>query len=266
MSDAPSSEAATSGPPNNEPAAPRPLPHVVLVRPQEEGNVGSVARAMANMGLESLVLVEPAVAIGGTARAFAVGARHILEKAQHRVTLEEALAPYSRIVGTTSSRARRPEVPLLPPRELPKALRNDPPGTPTALVFGPESSGLEVSELALCSPLISVPCAPAQPTLNLSQAVLIVAYELYLVRDPSQAAATPFEAEDQPAPAGAVEGFLGHAREVLEEAGFARDDSFEAVFLDLRRLANRARLSVREVTVLRGACRRILRALESRRE
>src|ERR671918_1160528 len=136
---------------------------VVLVRPREEGNVGAAARAMANMGLGELILVEPAAELGKVAQAFAVGARHILEQARRVPDLPTALAPFRRVVGTTSIRDRRWEVPLLTPRELPEHLALDPPGTPTALVFGPEVGGLTNHDFALASVIVTIPCAPAQP-------------------------------------------------------------------------------------------------------
>lgn len=245
------------------------LPHIILVRPQEQGNVGATARAMANMGLADLVLVEPAVPVGATARAFAVHAGHILDAHRRAGSLVEALAPYRRAVGTTSTRDRRigEAVPLLSARELPAVLAADPPGTPTALVFGPEASGLTAEELALLSPLVHVPCAPVQPTLNLAQAVLVLAYELHQARlaDPAEPPAVPAAAApaaELAASAAQVEGLFGHLRQVLTAVGFARDDTFEAVFRDLRRLAGRAALTPREVTLLRGICRRALHAVE----
>lgn len=227
-----------------------------------------MARAMANMGLEGLVIVDPGAPIGGTAQAFAVGAHGILDRHRRVGSLGEALAPYRRVVGTTSSRDRRigPAVPLLHPRELPAFLADDPPGTPTALVFGPEPSGLTAEELAPLSPLVRIPCAPEQPTLNLAQAVLILAWELFEDRRRrGRAAEAPAgEATDtEPvASAAAVAGLLEHARRVLEGVGFARDDTFEAVMLDLRRLAARSEITEREVTILRGICRRTQNTLD----
>ncbi|MCL4839352.1 MAG: RNA methyltransferase, partial [Thermoanaerobaculia bacterium] len=153
---------------------------VVLVRPQEEGNVGAAARAMANTGVSSLLLVEPAAPLGATARAFAVGAGAILDGARRLPDLASALAPFRRVVATTSGRDRAISVPVATARELPALLAADPPGTPTALVFGPERSGLSAEELALASALVRIPCATAQPTLNLAQAVLLVTYELWI--------------------------------------------------------------------------------------
>jgi TrmH family RNA methyltransferase len=232
-------------------------PAVILVRPREEGNVGAAARAMANMGLDRLILVEPAAEIGGVAKAFAVGARAILESVVRCASLREAVAPFRRVVGTTSTRDRSLGIPLLTPRELPAWLAQDPPETPTALVFGPEVGGLTNEELALAGAVVTVPCSPVQPTLNLAQSVLILAYELFLSR--GEALATI--GEEPPATAAEIDGLLDHAAAVLARIGFDRDDSFPGVLRDLRRLAARAAPASRDVRILRGICRRTEGAL-----
>jgi TrmH family RNA methyltransferase len=238
-------------------------PVVVLVRPREEGNVGSAARAMANMGLSELILVEPAAEIGKIGTAFAVGAKHVLDGARRVSSLGEALAPYRRIVGTTSSRDRRWEVPVLIPRELPTHLAQDPPGTPTALLFGPEVGGLTNDELALASLLVTIPCSPVQPTLNLAQAVLILSYELFQARPAGETPPHPALGHPEPpATTEELDGLFAHATEILQRVGFERDDSFAGVIRDLRRLAARAGPTSREVAILRGICRRTQRTLE----
>ncbi len=250
--------------------APRIEPAIVLVRPSEQGNVGAAARAMANMGLSELVLVEPAAEIGSVARAFAVSAGDILDRARRCPSLAEALAPYGRIVATTSSRSRALKEAPIAPRELAARLAADPPGTRTALVFGPEASGLDNEELARASPLVRIPAAPRQPTLNLGQAVLILAYELHLARSGAESGARSGNgpggrpgparegADEAPAPAAEIEALFSHLDRVLAEIGFARDDTAASVVRDLRRLAARAAPSRREVTILRGICRRAL--------
>jgi len=237
------------------------IPAVVLVEPREEGNIGAAARAMANMGLAELVLVSPEAEIGRIARAFAVGAGHILETARQTESLAEALEPYQRIIGTTSARARDLPMPPLLPSELPAALQEEAPDTSTALVFGPEVSGLDNDQLALCGFLVRVPCAPVQPTLNLAQAVLVVAYELYMARLTQMDAAGE---QPPPVPSGELEGLFGQLEPLLAEIGFQRDDTFGGVVRDLRRLAARAGVTDREVNILRGICRRAQRALERR--
>jgi tRNA/rRNA methyltransferase len=231
-------------------------PAVILVRPQEEGNVGATARAMANMGLGELILVEPAPELGRTGYAFAVGARHILDDATRHPSLAAALEPFQRVVGTSSSRQREIGQKVIAPRRLAEALASDPPGTRTALVFGPEASGLLNDELALCDPLVTVPCSPSQPTLNLAQAVLIVAYELYLTTAPE-----PLDRAPEPAPAVQVERLFERFDELFRAVGFARDDTYASTLRDLRQLAARSRPSEREVQILHGICRRNLHAL-----
>jgi tRNA (cytidine32/uridine32-2'-O)-methyltransferase len=245
-----------------------PSPAVVLVRPREEGNVGAAARAMANMGLDRLVLVEPAAALGNVAQAFAVGARDILEASRRAPDLHAALAPFRRIVATTSTRDRLPDRRLVAPRQLAALLGADPPGTPTALVFGPEVGGLTNDELALASLLVTVPCAPRQPTLNLSQAVLIVAYELHFdsLGDHPGPERPAIGGLEPPATEAEMDGLFGHLESVLGRIGFDRDTTFAQVVRDLRRLAARAELDSREVRVLRGIFRRGERALERRRD
>lgn len=237
-------------------------PAVILVRPREEGNLGAVARAMDNMGLDELIVVEPAAPAGETARAFAVGSA-VLDRHRRVGSVDEAIAPFHRLVGTTSGRGRAGGEVLLAPRELPEILAADPPETRAALLFGPEVGGLDLEELARCHPLVRVPCAPAQPTLNLAQAVLIVAYELYLARL-EEAAPAAAGAVQPPATRAELEGLFAHLEEALAAVGFARDDTFAGVLRDLRRLAARAAPNSREVTLLRGVCRRVLGALGHR--
>jgi TrmH family RNA methyltransferase len=245
------------------PATPPP-PAVVLVRPREEGNVGAACRAMANMGLAELVLVEPAAEIGGFGRAMAKHAEHVLDGARHAADLAEALAPYGRRVGTTSARDRVAEQPRVTARELPALLAADPPGIRTALVFGSEIGGLTTDELAFCHPLVTIPCDPVQPTLNLAQAVLLVAYELFLDRLARGEAEAAWGGEPggEPAPAERVEGLWHQGLELLRRVGFARDDTFDHAVRDLRRLLARAAPTDREVILLRGMIRRTTGALE----
>ncbi len=238
---------------------PTPPPAIVLVRPQEEGNVGSVARAMANFGLGRLLLVEPATPLRGTARAFAVHAGEILDRAERHPDLRTALAGFERIVATTAARARPWPRGLTAPRELPAELAADPPGTATAIVFGPEPSGLTNDELALASLLVRVPTAPVQPTLNLSQAVVVIAYELFVAR---QAGIEAGPAAEPRASGDEVAGFFDQLAGLLRRVRFARDTTIGGVERDLRQLVARAAPTRREIAILRGILRRLGHALE----
>jgi TrmH family RNA methyltransferase len=234
-------------------------PTIVLVRPQEQGNIGATARAMANMGLEHLRLVQPAASLGRVAYAFAVGAREILDHAVITDSLSLALEPFQRIIGTSSVRSREPTTQVLSPRELTETLSKEDGSTQSALVFGSEPSGLTNEELAHCGQVVQIPCSPRQPTLNLSQAVLILAWQLFQRRElPADAASNRPPA----APAEQVEGLMSQATGLLTAIGFARDDTFEGVSRELRQLSARAGLTAREVKLLRGICRRALHSLE----
>ncbi len=252
-------------------------PTVILVRPTEEGNVGAVARAMANFALERLILVEPATEIGARGRARAVGAGHVLGTLTRIATYESAIEPFRHVVGTSSQRQRIERVACVDAGRLARHAAGWDLAA-TALVFGPERSGLTTDELARCDTLVRIPTSSRQPTLNLAQAVLILAYELY--PDPpgetSGPDAAPAEAAqvgddtaadatagtNPPATAGVVAGLLEHTDALLTRTGFARDATYDGVLRDLRRLAARARLTAREVQILRGICRRLENALD----
>ena len=238
-------------------------PAVILVRPREEGNVGAVARAMANMGLERLILVAPAPALGGVARGFGVGGWEILERAERAESFDAAVAPFGRLVAT-ASRRQRPlrRCRVVAPRQLPEILAADPAETRTALVFGPEDNGLTRREIDLCDPVVAVPCAPEHPTLNLAQAVLILAYELRL------ASAVADEEEEDPsgraplASVAEIEALQEHLSEILLAVGFDHPPIHAGLLRDLRRLVVRAAPSSREVRILRRLCNRTIRKLD----
>lgn len=252
---------------------------MILVRPQHQGNVGAVARAMANTDLEELVVVEPGVEIGAEARARAVQAEHILDGLRREPSLEAALAPYARVVGTTSSRHRDLPVRLLTPRQLATELsaedaergRSGAPPVATALVFGPEASGLTREELSPCGRVVCIPASLRQPTLNLAQAVLVISYELYVARlalplGQGEAESAKVDAALEPATAGELAGLFRQVEPILWAIDFARDDTFPGVLRDLRSLAARAAMSQRELAILRGICRRAAGTLRRLRE
>lgn len=240
---------------------------VVLVRPQEAGNIGAAARAMANMGRSRLILVDPRAHIDATARAFAVHAGGILDDARIEPDLATALAPFERVVGTTAGRERVTTQRVIGADELAGELRVDlagemtgSQGVETALVFGDETSGLTTDELALCHPLVSIPCSVAQPTLNLAQAVLLVCYELAKAGFAGPIAEPCVEAHPL-ANQHMIEGLFADLEPLLEATGFARDDTFDATLRDLRQLAARSAPTHREVSILRGILRRFRNAL-----
>jgi TrmH family RNA methyltransferase len=224
---------------------------VVLVRPSRAANVAAACRALKNMGLRRLRLVEPTAALADlSARALAYGAWDVLDAAQRAPSLSAAVAASGLVVATTG----RAQPDALGPRELAArvAARDE---ESVSLVFGPEASGLTRAELALCHQLVHVPTDPAQPSLNLAQAVLLLAYELRLA-----ILATPQrEASGRSgrAAAGEQEQVIRQLRSALLEIGYLDAANPERILTELRRLLARARPNARELTLLRGLARQM---------
>jgi TrmH family RNA methyltransferase len=153
---------------------------IVLVRPETPRNVGSVARACKNFGVDRICIVgSPDILDDGWAKATAHASEDLLESARRVATLEEALAPHSFVIGT-ANRVRKGKLPplQLPHEVLPDLAQATRTGT-CAIVFGPESRGLTDMDLACCTRLMRIPTEVDQPSLNLSQAVLVALQECW---------------------------------------------------------------------------------------
>jgi TrmH family RNA methyltransferase len=226
-----------------------PAVDVVLVRPARPANVAAACRAMKNMGLRRLTLVGvPPAFVAGADRDLAYGAWDVLDGASRAATLPEAVAGAAVVAGTSG----RADPAAVTPRALAGKAASLAPGERLAVVFGPEATGLANDELALCHARVHIPADPAHPSLNLAQAVLIVAYELRLK------ALTPVERADAPrATAGEQERMLAELREALLSIGYLNRDNPDAVLSELRRLLARAAPTQREVTLLRGLARQV---------
>jgi tRNA/rRNA methyltransferase len=224
---------------------------VVLVRPRNAGNVGATARAMKNMGLGRLVLVAARSDDTTRAREMAVHADDVLAAAVHVSTLRHAVADCGLVVGTTSRSTSRPEGERSP-RDAAAMIVTAAAANDVALVFGPENHGLSVEELSLCHDVLSVPTSGAYASLNLAQAVLLVAYEIFLasgVHAPRAAHAY--------APSAQLELMYEKLEEALRSVGFLQPDSASHMMRTLRGLFGRAGLDEREVRVCLGLARQI---------
>lgn len=229
----------------------------VLVRPGSGGNIGAAARALKNMGFASLWLVQPRGFDAREARRMAHGAEDVLENVRCADSLQEALASCRWSVGTTRRAGRRRTV-LWTPRTLRSALHQEPRRRPVALVFGPEEDGLSGSELKLCQDVLRIPTSKAQPSLNLAQAILILAYELADLESVPRSPSPEATAE-------ALEPMYAHLEEMLLASGFLRSETAPTRMLAFRRLLGRARLRPHEVRLVRGVCRQVLWALRRSR-
>jgi tRNA/rRNA methyltransferase len=236
----------------------------VLVRPGSGGNVGAVARALKNTGFESLWLVDPRPIDAREAVRLAHGATDLLQHARRVPTLADALAGSRWSVAATRRGGRRRAV-TWTPRALAGAVASEPSRRPLAIVFGPEEDGLSMSDLALCHDVVRIPAAEGQPSYNLAQAVLVLAYELFTADVATRAAlpaARPAAAPN--ATADQLEGLYAHLESVLLEIGFARTDTAPARMLAVRRILGRARLRPGDVRLLRGICRQVHWAVQAR--
>ena len=223
-------------------------PIIVLVRPQLGENIGKAARAMLNFGLTELRLVEPRDGWPNPAAGPAAsGADVVLERAQVFATTAEAVADCSHVYATTV-RKRGVTKPVLTPEEAAKAIHTQP--GRSAILFGPERSGLETSDVALARAIITVPINPEFGSLNLAQAVILIAYEW----SKSRSLVQPTE-EDllPPASQKEVEGLIEHFTKLLEPRGYFRPESrAEATRTTLRTVLTKPGWNHLEIRTLRG--------------
>lgn len=223
----------------------------VLVRTSQPGNIGSAARAIRTMGFGRLVLVSPSRFPDPEATAFAAAADSVLEQAVVVPDLPTAIADCHAVYGATA-RQRAVALAEHTPRQIAAQVQADAlAGAEVALVFGNERTGLENDELALCHGAVHIPTDADYSSLNLAQAVQVLAYELRM-RLLDEPGAPPPRREDPPASAGAMEGFFGHLYTTLNDIDFHKGRSPETIMLRLRKLFQRAAPDERELRVLRG--------------
>lgn len=237
------------------PRAPRPTDNitVILHRPAIPENIGSAARAMANTGFSRLIISCPDTSDWSTAEKLAVSASGILSQAPRCDSLREAVAlsEATFLVGTTARNRkywRSADIATAAPGICSRSLSER-----TAILFGPESTGLNNEELTLCNVTVSIPSCGALASYNLAQAVLIVLFTLM----------TRVLPEDEPEPARyssreEVEGMYGHIQELLTQIGFLWEENPDHMMRAVRNLLNRAQPVEGEVKMIRGICRRML--------
>jgi TrmH family RNA methyltransferase len=226
---------------------------IFLVNTKTPGNIGAVARCMMNAGLSRLILVRPPQDRTGEAQKLAAGAEHIIERAEVYPSLKEAVADHGLVVGTSRHTGRHRKN-VRTPREMAERVIPLLAKNRVALVFGREVNGLDRNDLSLCHELIWIPSSDAFPSLNLSHAVMVIAYELFLA---ATSPATPSEREL--APAGEIEKFYRHLQETLMDIGFIGEGNKEHMMFSLRQIFGRAQLDRRDICILRGILAEIRR-------
>ncbi|HKK08428.1 MAG TPA: RNA methyltransferase, partial [Gemmatimonadota bacterium] len=259
--DAPTPEPRPRG--ADDPAGPLGRIAIVLHRPQDLVNVALVVRAMKNMGLRRLRLVEPEEFDEHRIDGIAHGTSDLVERIEFFPSLEEAVADAVRVVGTTARRRTSPQEWRTPEEAAPELVRRvveagGGEGTAVAVVFGPEDRGLANRQLDLCHELLCIPTNPEHPSLNLAHAALLVFYELRRAADrqvglPSRDLSAGKDETAPPATAGEVETFFGVWEEALTRIGFFHHVDPEPKMRTFRTLFQRARLDRRELQLLEAA-------------
>jgi TrmH family RNA methyltransferase len=226
---------------------------LVLLRPRNADNLGAIARAMKNFGLSDWVVVSPnprLLEVPGLNR-LAVKSGELLESVRLEETLEGALDGCSWVVGTTMRRIEGRQ--RLSPREV--AIEAHARGGKLALVFGDERSGMTNEDLERCHALSFIPASDAQPSLNLSQAVVVYAWELFSASLPQGAPPPPAPAADA-----AIQALRKDLGAALTQAGFLQDDGRGGVD-DLLGPLLRGRLTKKEAEKWNAALKTLGKAL-----
>jgi TrmH family RNA methyltransferase len=223
---------------------------IVLINTTHPGNIGAAARAMKVMGLSNLHLVTPKTFPSADATAMASGADDLLQRAVVHDSLESALSGCSLVLGT-SARMRSLPMPQMDLRKAAESALSEHDGQDIAILFGRERYGLTNDEIQRCHQLVHIDTNPDYGSLNLAQAVQVMAYELRMaVVGETGKGVTP--SERVPVDAGQMELFFVHLEQTLLDVSFLNPDQPKKLMARLRRLFNRARPDQNEINILRG--------------
>jgi len=229
---------------------------IVLVHTTHPGNIGAVARAMKNMGLTELVLVQPKEFPSERAEWRAASAIDILQQAKVVATLDEALAGCGLVIGT-SARDRRIPWPLFNPRECGARAVAEASQHPVAIIFGREDRGLTNEELHKCHYHVHIPSHGDYPALNVAMAAQVICYEIrmaILAVENNLPTEQSWQAQWDipPATAEEIEKLFVHLEQVMVGTGFHDLANPKQTLTRLRRMFNRMRPDKMETAILRG--------------
>ena len=228
-----------------------PKPIIILVRPQLGENIGKAARAMLNFGLTEMRLVSPRDGWPNpSAGPASAGADIVLANAQLFATVAEATADCAHVYATTV-RKRGVVKPVVTPEVAAADMRAN--ASRTAILFGPERSGLDADDVALARTIITVPINPDFASLNLAQAVILIAYEW----SKGEALASPPKVDlDPPAPQEELDGMIAQLDALIEPAGYYHPpERADVDRRQLRSILTKAQWSAQEVRTFRGVLR-----------
>ncbi|MFW1676349.1 RNA methyltransferase [Pontibacter sp. JAM-7] len=221
---------------------------IVLINTFHPGNIGAAARAMKNMGLSQLWLVDPQDFPSPEAESRAAGGKDLLDSAVIVSTLEEAIADCQLVLGTSARTQRSFDLPLMDARSAATQMVSEATQGQIALVFGRETMGLHNHELQLCNRHVYIPANPEYPVLNVAQAIQLLSYELWIA---AQAPVHEPQAETYPRQR-EMALFYEHLERVLRLTRFIIPQHEGKVLDKLRRYFNRSRPEKTELNMLRG--------------
>jgi TrmH family RNA methyltransferase len=223
---------------------------IVLIHTTHPGNIGSAARAMKVMGLTKLHLVAPKIWPSADATALASGAADVLHAAAVHETLEQALEGCRLVLGT-SARLRSLSMPQMDVRAAAEETFGEAAEGDVAILFGREAHGLTNEEIQRCHKLVHIETNPEFGSLNLAQAVQVIAYDLRMAALGGGGRQMP-SLDWEPVDALQMERFYAHLEQTLLDIGFLNPDHPKKLMMRLRRLFNRARPDQNEMNILRG--------------
>ena len=223
---------------------------VVLVGTTHPGNIGAAARAIKNMGIFNLALVKPKEFPSDIAIYRSKAAKDILENAEIYETLKDAIAGCKLIVGT-SARARSVPWPVFNPRDAAEEMRKISKQGNVAIVFGREDRGLTNDELGLCNFHVHIPSDPKYSSLNLSQAVQILAYEIRLAYSRDEVI-SEVKWDVDLANNEQTERLIDHMEELMQDVEFYDVENPRKLLLRVRRFFKRSKIDVMEANIFRG--------------
>ncbi|MFA5688349.1 MAG: RNA methyltransferase [Kiritimatiellales bacterium] len=226
---------------------------IVLVAPKYGGNIGSICRVMMNMGMTDLAVVAPEKSLDREdARRLAFRAETLLDEIKIFATLQDAVADCTVVAGTSARTGLYRDHAYLP-RDIAPVVLDSAAHHKAALVFGREDKGLFNDEIAVCTHIINIPSSGLYRSLNLSHAVMICCYEIFLLAGDTSYSPP---AERSPEADGAMRNRLYAAWEAaMLETGFCEPEKLDHMMLGLRRIFSRGKLTDNDIRILLGLAR-----------
>ena len=224
---------------------------IVLHKPRYSENIGAAARAMCNMGIDRLIVVEPkSYDLYKVLKLATHVASNVIEKSKICANLKDALAPYNYVVGATARLGGQRQVIHTPSKLaqmlIPISIENQ-----IAILFGPEDRGLSNEDIRLCHELVNIPTAKFA-SLNIAQAVMIICYEIFSGRREENKTFTPRLANRHE-----LDGMYNQLKELLVRISYINAENPDYWMNKLRHFCTRMKLQAKEVSMIRGICRQV---------